>query len=76
MVPGTKFGGGWWHDSTQNLIRKASSKSAARKQASALIAMIPFPLAYHIGQVFFDREDNQPQPACEKEDHGQAQAAL
>jgi hypothetical protein len=49
---GLKFGGGWWHDSTNNLIRKASSKSSARKQASAEIAKIPFPLAQWIAQVF------------------------
>ena len=49
---GLKFGGRWWHDSTNNLIRKASSKSHARKIASALIAKIPFPLARHIANVF------------------------
>jgi site-specific DNA-cytosine methylase len=49
---GLKFGGGWWHDSTNNLIRKASSRSAARKQASAEIAKIPFPLAQWIAQSF------------------------
>ena len=51
---GIKFGGGWWHDSTNNLIRKASSRSAARKAASALIAKIPFPLANHIAKCFKD----------------------
>lgn len=49
---GLKFGGGWWHDSKNNLIRKASSQSEARKHASALIAKIPFPLAVHIARVF------------------------
>lgn len=49
---GLKFGGGWWHDSTNNLIRKASSRSAARKMASALIAKIPFPLAHHIARCY------------------------
>jgi C-5 cytosine-specific DNA methylase len=49
---GLKFGGGWWHDSTNNLIRKAGSRSEARKQASALIAKIPFPLAQYIAQVY------------------------
>lgn len=53
MVPdGTKMGGGWWNDSTNNLIRKASSRSQARKAASAQIAKIPFPLAQHIAKVF------------------------
>jgi len=49
---GLKFGGGWWKDSTNNLIRKASSRSSARKAASAMIAKIPFPLAQHIARVF------------------------
>ena len=53
---GVKFGGGWWHDSTNNLIRKASSKSEARKIASALIAKIPFPLARHIAKVYKPEE--------------------
>jgi C-5 cytosine-specific DNA methylase len=48
---GLKFGGGW-HDSSNNLIRKVSSKSPARKAASAQIAKIPFPLAQHIARVF------------------------
>lgn len=52
---GLKFGGGWWHDSTNNLIRKASSKSPARKAASAMIAKIPFELARHIARCY--RED-------------------
>jgi hypothetical protein len=52
---GLKFGGGWWHDSTNNLIRKASSRSAARKAASAQIAKIPFVLAQHIARVFKPR---------------------
>jgi hypothetical protein len=54
---GLKFGGGWWHDSTNNLIRKASSRSEARKQASAAIAKIPFPLARHIAQVYKTNQD-------------------
>jgi C-5 cytosine-specific DNA methylase len=49
---GLKFGGGWWHDSTNNLIRKASSRSTARKAASAMIAKIPEPLARHIARTF------------------------
>ncbi len=49
---GRKFGGGWWHDSTNNLIRKASSGSSARKVASAQIAKIPFALAQHIARCF------------------------
>jgi len=49
---GLKFGGGCWHDATNNLIRKASSRSLARKAASAQIAKIPFPLAQWIAQVY------------------------
>lgn len=53
MVPdGTQFGGTWWNDATNNLIRKASSRSSARKAASAQIAKIPEPLARHIARVF------------------------
>lgn len=49
---GTKFGGTWWNDSTNNLIRKASSKSSARKAASAQIAKIPLPLSTWIAKVY------------------------
>lgn len=51
-LDGLKFGGGRWHDSTNNLIRKASSRSIARKAASAQIAKIPFPLAQHIARAY------------------------
>jgi hypothetical protein len=53
---GLKFGGGWWHDSTNNLIRKSSSRSVARKAASAEIAKIPFPLARHIARCYLPAE--------------------
>lgn len=53
---GLKFGGGWWHDSTNNLIRKASSRSSARKAASAQIAKIPFPLSSWIAKCFLPSE--------------------
>jgi hypothetical protein len=49
---GLKFGGGWCHDATNNLIRKASSRSGARRTASAMIAKIPFDLAQHIARTF------------------------
>jgi hypothetical protein len=49
---GLKFGGGWWHDSTNNLIRKVSSKSPARRAASAQIAKIPLPLAQWVAKVY------------------------
>lgn len=47
---GIKSGGGWWHD--PGSMTRFSSRSAARKEASARIAMIPFDLAYHIGRVY------------------------
>ena len=46
----TKQGGEWWHD--PDGIQAFSSHSNARKQASALIAKIPFALAQHIARVF------------------------
>jgi C-5 cytosine-specific DNA methylase len=49
---GIKQGGEWWHDSTTNLIRKASSGSDSRRAASAQIAKIPLPLAAYIARVF------------------------
>lgn len=48
---GTKQGGEWWHD-PQSITRKHSSRSPARKAASAEIAKIPFDLARHIASVF------------------------
>lgn len=50
-VDGVKQGGNWWHDPA-SMTRRFSSRSAARKEASARIAMIPFDLALHIGQCF------------------------
>ncbi len=47
---GIKQGGEWWSD--PNGLRQFSSHSNARKQASAMIAKIPFPLAQHIARVF------------------------
>lgn len=49
---GTKMGGTWWHDTTNNIVRRCSSKSNARKQASAMIAKIPLPLSRHIAATF------------------------
>jgi hypothetical protein len=58
-LDGLKFGGGWWHDSTNNLIRKASSRSHARKAASAQIAKIPLPLAEWIARCFKPAEERR-----------------
>jgi len=48
---GIKQGGGWWHD-PDSMTRRFSSRSAARREASARIAMIPQPLAEWIGRVY------------------------
>ena len=48
---GTKQGGEWCHD-TNSITRKHSSRSSARKQASAEIAKIPFDLANHVARVY------------------------
>ena len=49
---GVKIGGGWFYDRKDNPMRKGSSKSSARKMASAMIAKIPFPLARHIARCY------------------------
>lgn len=50
---GVKLGGGtWFHDNTSEL-RRTSSRSSARKAASARIAKIPLPLARHIAKVYY-----------------------
>ncbi len=48
---GVKQGGNWWHD-PDSLSRRHSSKSPARKAASARIAKIPPPLARYIAEAF------------------------
>ena len=48
---GIKQGGEWWHD-PDSLTVKYSSKSNARKQASAMIAKIPLTLSRHVAQVY------------------------
>ena len=49
---GLKYGGGWWHDPTNDFVYRTGSKSAARKAASASIAEIPLSLARHMAQCF------------------------
>ncbi len=57
---GIKNNGGSWfniaHNTTsgkgQNPVRRGSSKSPARKMASAMIAKIPLPLSRHIGAIY------------------------
>jgi hypothetical protein len=50
-MEGIKQGGTWWHD-PDSISRISSSGSPARRQAAAMIAKIPLPLARHIGRVF------------------------
>ena len=45
---GIKQGGDWFNASQPSISRRCSSKSKARKAASAAIAKIPFELARHI----------------------------
>lgn len=50
---GTKGGGDWFGSGSDcSLQRRHSSRSNARREASALIAMIPFDLARWIGEVY------------------------
>jgi hypothetical protein len=49
---GVKQGGGWFGDATEHALRRHSSKSTARKAASARIAKIPPPLARWIAQCY------------------------
>lgn len=49
---GVKCGGDWFNDTQPSISRMTSSKSPARKMASAMIAKIPLPLARHIAAIF------------------------
>lgn len=49
---GVKQGGDWFNASQPSISRRCNSKSRARKQASALIAKIPLPLARYIAAVY------------------------
>ncbi len=50
-IEGTKIGGDWFSD-PNSTCRKHGSRSNARKAASAMIAVIPYPLALYIARVF------------------------
>jgi hypothetical protein len=52
---GIKQGGSWFHDN-QSASRKYSSKSSARKAASAKIAKIPFTLSSWIARTYKPQE--------------------
>ena len=49
---GIKCGGDWFGPGVKSEMRKHSSKSPARKMASAMIAKIPLPLSRHIAATF------------------------
>lgn len=49
---GIKCGGDWFNDTQPSISRMTSSKSPARKAASAMIAKIPIVLSRHIAQSF------------------------
>jgi hypothetical protein len=49
---GIKCGGDWFNASQPSISRTTSSKSPARKFASAMIAKIPLPLSRHIAATF------------------------
>ena len=52
---GIKCGGDWFNASQPSISRMTSSKSPARKAASAMIAKIPLPLSRHIAATFKPR---------------------
>jgi hypothetical protein len=53
---GIKQGGDWFNASQPSISRMRSSKSSARKAASAHIAKIPYELARHIGRAWWPGE--------------------
>lgn len=57
MKDGVKQGGDWFNADQPSIARMCSSKSRARKAASALIAKIPLPLARHIAAVYKPRTE-------------------
>ncbi len=52
IANGIKQGGDWFNAAQPSISRRCSSKSKARKKASALIAKIPLPLSRHIATTF------------------------
>lgn len=53
---GIKQGGDWFNSSEPSISRMTSSKSTARKAASAHIAKIPLPLSRHIARAWWPIE--------------------
>jgi hypothetical protein len=61
MVPDSvKCGGDWFGPGLKSAMREHSSKSTARKAASAMIAKIPERLARHIAHVYYPVRDASP----------------
>lgn len=57
-IDGTKGGGDWFGSGADcSLQRRASSKSSARKAASARIAKIPFPLSSWIARCYLPKRE-------------------
>ncbi len=54
-LAGIKCGGDWFNDKQPSISRLTSSRSPARKAASALIAKIPFALSRHIAATYAPR---------------------
>ena len=54
--PAEHDGCGWFGKNNPSAMRQHSSKSNARKRATALISKIPLELARHIGRVYYPRE--------------------
>ena len=52
MESGIKCGGDWFNADQPSISRMTSSKSPARKAASAMIAKIPLPLSRHVAATF------------------------
>ena len=52
-VEGVKCGGDWFNADQPSISRLTSSKSPARKAASAMIAKIPAPLAQYVAKVYY-----------------------
>lgn len=55
LESGIKCGGDWFNASQPSISRMTSSKSPARKMASAMIAKIPETLSRHIARTFHPR---------------------
>lgn len=70
---GIKCGGDWFNASQLSISRMTSSKSRARKMASAMIAKIPLALSRHIAATFrFDRAIAIPTPCDSPKTEGRS----